>query len=165
MNDLLNNLITALRAELEEYGEMLARLDQQQSLVAARAAEQLPDSVAAIQEQTSVLHETRGHRESCRRALARSLNLPEATPFAELLPAIEAECRPLVEALVEENNRLLRRVQQRARQNHLLLTRSVELMQGLLGSLLSAGNGTVYQDDGKVARPGQFGALACNAVA
>ncbi len=40
-----------------------------------------------------------------------------------------------MQALVQENNELLVRVQQRARQNHLLLLRSLELMQKLINSL------------------------------
>jgi hypothetical protein len=51
---------------------------------------------------------------------------------------------------VDENNELLVRVRQRARQNHLLLSRSAELMRGLLETLLPSretracnGNGTM----------------------
>ena len=40
-----------------------------------------------------------------------------------------------MEALVRENNELLVRVQQRARQNHLLLSHCVELMQQLINSI------------------------------
>ena len=42
--------------------------------------------------------------------------------------------RPLVSALVEENNQLLARVRQRARQNHILLSRSLELMEKFINS-------------------------------
>ena len=62
------------------------------------------------------------------------LKLPEtpATPPSRLC------CRRItarsVQALVEENNELLIRVQQRARQNHLLLSHAVELMQHLINS-------------------------------
>ena len=53
-----------------------------------------------------------------------------------------------MKALVDENNELLVRVQQRARQNHLLLSRSVELMQGLLNSLLPGRETRVYNGQG-----------------
>ena len=55
--------------------------------------------------------------------------------FADLIPLLPADYRPLLQALVEENNELLVRVRQRARQNHLMLRRSVELMQELLNTL------------------------------
>ena len=49
---------------------------------------------------------------------------------------------------MDENNELLVRVQQRARQNHLLLSRSLELMQGLLNSLFPASETRVYNGQG-----------------
>ena len=62
------------------------------------------------------------------RAGTRSRTLP----FAEIIPQLPEAYRPLIESLVDENNSLLQRVQQRARQNHLVLSRSVELMQDFL---------------------------------
>jgi len=41
MIESLQNLINALRRELQEYGEMLALLDRQQQLVMARAADEV----------------------------------------------------------------------------------------------------------------------------
>ena len=70
------------------------------------------------------------------------------TTFAELNPLLPAECRPLVVALVEENNELLVRVRQRVRQNHLLLSRSIELMQGLINSLFPSREPRVYNGRG-----------------
>jgi hypothetical protein len=48
MNDLLHNLIEALREELKQYGEMLAVLDQQQHSVVQRQVDNLLQNVAAI---------------------------------------------------------------------------------------------------------------------
>jgi len=66
-----------------------------------------------------------------------------------LLPRLPVAVQPLVKALVEENNQLLARIQQRARQNHLMLTRIVELMQRFLGSLFP-GNPTTYDNAGQL---------------
>jgi flagellar biosynthesis/type III secretory pathway chaperone len=63
-----------------------------------------------------------------------------------------------VEALVRENNELLIRVQQRARQNHLLLSRSLELMQQFIHALVPASLPTTYDGAGQVSsahRPNQ----------
>jgi len=60
----------------------------------------------------------------------------EDITFASLVPQLPPDYRPLVGALVEENNHLLVRVQQRARQNHLLLSRSLEMMQSFLNTLM-----------------------------
>ena len=56
-----------------------------------------------------------------------------------------------MQALVDENNELLMRVRRRARQNHLMLRRSVELMQELLNTLLPSRQNSVY--DGNGSRP------------
>ena len=63
-------------------------------------------------------------------------------------PLVPAEYRPLLDALVRENNQLLFRVQQRARQNHLLLSRSLELMQRFLSTLFPTRDNQVYNDHG-----------------
>ena len=55
----------------------------------------------------------------------------------------------LVKALVQENNQSLTRIQHRARQNHLLLTRIVELMQRFMGSLFPA-NPATYDNAGQL---------------
>ncbi len=153
MTDALQRLIEALRAELQQYGEMLALLDQQQEQTVARAADDLLHTVAQIQEQGSVMQGARRQREACRAAVARALGLGEETAFAELIPLLPAQFRPLLQALVEENNDLLRRVRQRARQNHFLLSRSLELMQSLLGSLIPGTRPLTYGHAGILTAP------------
>ena len=53
-------------------------------------------------------------------------------------------------ALFQENNALLTRVQQRARENQVLLNHSIELMQRFINSLLPLGRTTTYKVDGTV---------------
>src|SRR6185369_3783189 len=136
MNEQLNNLIEALREELKQYGEMLALLDQEQELVMHRQTAEIPPCVSSINAQADALQAVRHEREERRRHLARTLQLCEDISFKELTSRLPAEYRPLVQALVQENKELLLRVQQRARQNHLLLSRMVELMQKLICSIL-----------------------------
>ncbi len=148
MTDSLKNLIAALREELQSYGELLALLDRQQDLVMSRAAEELFQSIGAIQQQAALLEQMRAHRDDCRRQVAERLQLPAATAFGILIPLLPADYQPLVQALVQENNELLVRVQQRARQNHLLLSRSLELMQQLLNTLIPGRDGGLYNGTG-----------------
>lgn len=150
MNVPLHQLIEALRNELQQYGEMLALLDQQQEGVLDRRSDQVLQTVDAIQVQARVLQDARDHREHCRRAVARELGLPESASFAELVARVPADYRPLIEALVQENNDLLIRVQQRARQNHLLLRRAVELMQKLIAACLPGSPPQTYDGHGQV---------------
>jgi len=150
MNELLQHLVEALREELRQYGEMLALLDHQQELVMRRQAPDVLKSISAIDAQAEVLHVARGEREQRRRRVAREAKVDEETAFCALLPHLPADYRPLLQALVQENNDLLVRVQQRARQNHMLLSRAVELMQKLLGALVPCPAPGTYNDLGRV---------------
>ena len=150
MNDLLPNLIEALREELKQYGEMLALLDQQQDLVIQRQTGELLSSVATINEQTGVIAVARHEREQRQRHIARQLELPEDSSLATITPKLPADYRPLVQALTQENNELLVRVQQRARQNQLLLNHAVDLMQQLINSIVPGASPKTYDDSGHV---------------
>jgi len=150
MNVMLPNLIDALREELKQYGEMLARLDHQQTVVMRRMTEDILPSVAAINHQADLIAATRSEREQRQRHVARQLNLPETAAFTAIVPLLPADYRPLMQALVQENNELLIRVQQRARQNHLLLSHAVELMQRLINVIFPGAGPTTYDGAGQV---------------
>src|SRR5580698_11495228 len=150
MNDLLHNLIEALREELKQYGEMLAVLEQQQQAVVQRQTGDLLQNVAGVNAQANVIAAVRHEREQHRRNVARMLNLDENAGFAVIIPQLPADYRPLVQALVSENNALLVRIQQRARQNHLLLSHAVELMQQLINSIFPGGSPKTYDNTGRL---------------
>ena len=148
MTEPLDKLIAVLREELQHYGEMLALLDQQQASAIDRAADAMLVATTAIQNQALVMQGVRRDREKCQRDLARDLTIIETATFVEIIGLLPPAYRPLVQSLVDENNSLLVRVQQRARQNHLVLSRSVELMQQFLGMLLPARETQVYNGQG-----------------
>jgi flagellar biosynthesis/type III secretory pathway chaperone len=153
MKELLSNLIEALREELKQYGEMLALLDQQQQLVMQRQVAVLPDNVISVNTQAGVITAARQEREQRQLHLARSLGLAENS-VAMLLPRLPSAYQPLVGALVEENNSLLVRVQQRARQNHLLLSHAVDLMSQLIHSIFPGAAPVTYDGRGLTANGG-----------
>jgi flagellar biosynthesis/type III secretory pathway chaperone len=146
----IQHLIDALREELQQYGEMLALLDRQHQFIMVRAAEDVFQSISPIQAQGSAIQSARARREKCRRDLTTILEQPDDAAFAAVIPLLPPDYRPLLKALVDENNELLVRVRQRARQNHLLLSRSVELMQGLLNTLLPSRETRVYNGHGNM---------------
>jgi len=150
MNELLSNLIEALREELKQYGEMLALLDHQQQLVMQRLVAELPDNVNCVNSQAGVIAAARQEREQRQRHIARLLEQPESSGFGILIPLLPSDYRPLLEALVRENNELLSRVQQKARQNHLLLSHCVELMQQLINSIFPNVTPTTYDGSGHI---------------
>jgi hypothetical protein len=153
MIDKLEHLIGALREELQQCGEMLARLDFHQDLVMRRQTDTLLESVADVQSQGTIIQETRRQREARQRELARALGLSDHATFAEMVPRLPEEYRPLVQALVQENNELLVRIQQRSRQNHLLLARTVEMMQRFISTLFPGNASPVYNQTGGVFAP------------
>jgi flagellar biosynthesis/type III secretory pathway chaperone len=148
MSHSLPVLIESLRDELQNYGEMLALLERQKSHLIARAACEIFQSISLIKAQGAALLRARVHREECRCLVARECSQPDDCTFAILIPLLPADYQPLLQALVEENNELLARVRRRARQNHLMLRRSVELMQELLSSLLPSRRSSVYDGTG-----------------
>lgn len=150
MNEALEKLIHALREELQQYGEMLARLDQQQEHVMTRTSENLLETTAGIEVQSQAMQLTRKTRIELQAEVARTLGLASDAIFAEIIPKLPVNYRPLVTALVQENNESLGRIHQRSRQNHLLLCRSLELMSRLLGSLLPGSSSPVYSGKGNV---------------
>jgi flagellar biosynthesis/type III secretory pathway chaperone len=150
MNSLLTNLVESLREELKQYGELLAQLDHQQQLVTQRRAPELLQSVAGINAQADFVQATRREREQRQRHVATFLDLAETAVFAEILPRLPQHYGGLIQALVQENNELLTRVQQRARQNQLLLSHAVELMQRFINALLPTVAPTTYNDTGRL---------------
>lgn len=148
MTESIEKLVGALREELQHYGEMLALLEQQQLHAINRAADEMLVSTTAIQNQAQVMQAVRRDREKCQRELARELAILESSTFVEIFGLLPAAYKPLIESLVDENNSLLRQVQQKARQNHLLLSRSVELMHQFLGTILPARETQVYNGQG-----------------
>ena len=148
MKESIQDLIEALRYEMQQYGEMLARLDQQQDSVLHRNSVGVLSGTAAIEEQAALIDSARVDRERACRSMAMAVGLLAASSFEEILPLLPADYRPLLRALVDENNELLVRVRNRSRQNHLLLTRTVDLMQRMLGSLFSVKMPTTYSGDG-----------------
>jgi hypothetical protein len=147
MTELVRNFVESLREELKLYGELLALLDTQQDQVVRRLADELLDTVSSIHAQGDAIQGARREREQRQRELARSLRLPDDARIATLTPLLPEAYRPLIAALVDENNQLLGRVQQRARQNHLLLNRSLELMEQFIRSLCTL-SAPVYNGTG-----------------
>jgi flagellar biosynthesis/type III secretory pathway chaperone len=96
------------------------------------------------------MENARRHREAVQREAAVAHGLAAKAAFSELLEKLPADYRGLVSALVQENNELLVRVQQRLRQNHLLLARSLELMQNFLATLIPPVGPATYSPAGNM---------------
>ena len=129
MKEQLDKLVRNLREELIQYGELLALLEQQQEMIVNRSADGLIQNLTSIHAQMAEIAKARGCREQCRNELAVSLDLDGESQIKEMYSSFPVEYQSLVQALVDEVNELLIRANQRLRQNHLLLSRSLEFMQ------------------------------------
>lgn len=143
MTLILPNLIDALRHELQQYGEILALLDQQHEAVKCQGADDVLRSITAIDTQSTAIQGAREGRLAWQRQLAEALHQAPDTAWDQMLPLLPEAYRPLVAALVQENNQLVLQVRQRAQQNHALLEQSLEILQRFIVTLAS------------VAEPGQ----------
>src|SRR4026209_2848154 len=114
---------------------MLALLDQQQQLIRLRGADDILRSIEAISEQSTAIQAARESRRSLQQEVARDLAQPENSTFAALLPLFPPPYRPLVSALVQENNELLQRVRQSAQKNQTMLRQSLDYMQRFVNAL------------------------------
>ena len=155
MKDKLDALINVLRDELQHYGELLAQLEQQQDHLMSRASDHLIQSAAALQDCTDRVQTARSARLYCQADLARSLQLPGSALFADLSDRLPDSHRPLVRALVEENNDLLKRVRERAHQNHLMMAHSLQLMQHFIHTLFPGCRPQLYGEKGHML-PAEF---------
>jgi flagellar biosynthesis chaperone FliJ len=136
MTVILQKLIEALRNELEQYGEMLALLEQQQE-AAGLGADVVMHTIASINAQGATIDYARAQRKRCQRDLSEDICQPHDSSFAHLIPLMPPNYQPLLKALVQENNELLVRVRERAQQNQALLRRSVDFMQRFITTLSS----------------------------
>ena len=142
--------IDSLRAELQEYGELLQLFDEQQNAILQRD----PDTVLAtdqrIEAQMLLVRANCKERESLASQLAASAHPPVDTSLTELLPLFRAPMRPLVEALAMEVNQLITRARRRAQQNRTLLARSIEITQEILEKLSPTSVTRTYSAYGRI---------------
>ena len=121
-----------LRDEVQEYGDMLRLFEEQQECVFNRDPARLLQIIETTKDATQRAEDARRRREQCVSNFAAALGRAADVTLRSLLPSIDDEARPLLQALIDEVNRLIHRVRRVTRQNHLLLSRTVQLHQGLL---------------------------------
>jgi flagellar biosynthesis/type III secretory pathway chaperone len=124
-----------LRTELAEYGGLLVLFAEQQKFLFKREANEVLRLSASIEQQVRTLEQCRRQRERLVADFAGAHAQPPSATLRSMLPLIDPDARPLIEALIGEINHLLHRVRRNSRQNHTLLARTVELHQDTLQQL------------------------------
>ena len=141
-------IIDALRCEIEEYGGLLNVFDEQQQAILHRK----PDTVLALEDaiatQLTSVRERRTRRENL--VCALSGDTTHRPTLLQSLLLFPQPMRPLVEALAEEVNRLIGKARRRAQQNQMLLARTIEVTQELCERLRPGTVTRTYARDGKM---------------
>lgn len=143
-----------LRQELVEYGTLLHLFEQQQESLFTRDPDTVLRLGGEIEDQAHVLQDCRRRREQTVSALAASVRQPAGATIRSLLPHVESDARPLLEALINEVNHLLHRVRRTSRHNQTLLSRTLELHQETLRQLRPDAFTKTYSPSGRVSLTG-----------
>ncbi len=143
-------LVDLLRAELAGYGGLLALFDEQQSLLWRREVQAVADTSLAIEQIAAETARHRLERETWVARFAAAHHRPADSTLRSLLTLFPEDQQPLLGALIDEINHLLHRVRRRARQNHSILARAVELHRDALASLHPAARPRTYAPSGRV---------------
>jgi flagellar biosynthesis/type III secretory pathway chaperone len=143
-------LVETLRNELQEYGGLFNLLGEQQDRIIARQTDAVLTVTDEIETQTRAVAELRGRREELVAELLERAGETRPGTLRMLLPHFPDAVRPLFEALMTDINHMVRRNRQKARQNHLLLSRAMELTEQTLRMLQPENFTRTYQRTGKV---------------
>ncbi len=125
-----------LRNELQEYGALLALFEEQQANLLRRDADQVAALALSIEDQARATHTSRERREQCVHAFAINCGCSSETSLRQMLPHFPAEVQPLLNALIDEINHLIHRIRRDARQNQMLLSRTVQAHEEALRTLM-----------------------------
>ncbi|MBC7365855.1 MAG: flagellar protein FlgN [Undibacterium sp.] len=140
----------SLRAELADYGGLLHLFEQQQRSLFARDADSVLSISLAIETQARALSTCRSRREEIVASFAVRNDRPAGSTLRSLLPFIDIDARPLIEALIDEVNHLVHRVRRTSSHNHTLLARVVEVHQETLAHLRPHAFTKTYYPGGRV---------------
>jgi flagellar biosynthesis/type III secretory pathway chaperone len=139
-----------LRAELADYGGLLGLFEEQQRRLFLREPDAVLRLAGEIEAQARALAECRTRRERAVSDFATHHSRPANSSLRSLLPLIEPDARPLLEALIHEVNALLHRLRRASRHNHSLLSRAVDVHQEVLQELRPNAFTKTYSPVGRV---------------
>lgn len=136
LNQTLEAFVEALRQELQGYGELLALMESQQQLIISRDSPKIESSASNINRQFHIIQKLKESRSDRQKELSACLGLSNDALYENIRKRLPSEYVTLTDALVEENNELLKEVRVKAKQNQLLLFRTVEMMQEFINHII-----------------------------
>ncbi len=139
MIDSVEELVEALRSELQQYGELLALLEADPSdLSLPPGVPAVVHAVATLQEHGTALGAARQQRLQAQARFAAIVERPPGESLRSLLPTIPADYRPLLRALEDEVADLQARLHDRARRSHDCLHTAADQLEGLIESVVTS---------------------------
>lgn len=144
------NLVEALRAEAAEGGQLLGLFEEQQKMLFRRQPQTVLELGRAIQRQTEVLNQRRRDRERLVADFAIERGRPANSTLRSLFELLPPDGQPLVQALINEVNRLVHRLRRSSRLNHRLLTCMVECHHEIMRRLRPDGFTKTYSATGRL---------------
>ena len=107
-----------LRDEIASYGTLLGLFEEQQNHLFSRNVDKVLHTAAMIDLRVAEAAQSREARERWLASFARSKGEHAGSSLRKLLGFFPLEERPMLEACIDEINRLIHQVRRRARQNH-----------------------------------------------
>lgn len=159
MNSDLDNkewrpLVEVLREEVQEYGGLYNLLDRQQKEIFDRDPESVMRTNEEIESHMIEMDGLRLKREELVRGLADSHECDREMSLTKMLPYFPEYIRPLLQALAEEVNAMVARTRRKARQNYLMLSRTMEIAREALRMTEPENYSKTYTRKGRVGMSG-----------
>ena len=143
-------LLELLRLEVQEYGGLYNLLDRQQKEIFERDPEAVLITNEEIETYTAAMGELRKQREEMVESIGQSCGCEPKLALRKMMPHFPDFIHPLLEALMDEINQMVTRTRRKARQNFLLLSRTMELTQETMRALQPENYTKTYSKKGKV---------------
>ncbi|CAM2826466.1 flagellar protein FlgN [Rariglobus hedericola] len=148
-------LVENLRSELQAYGGLLQLFTEQQDNLLRGDPDAVLSYAHEIEAQVRVTAELRDRREDAVQHFAESKKQPATSTLRQLLSLFPDEVRPLLSALIDEINHLIRRVRNGVKRNHQMIHRAMEIHQDTLRALRPAAFTRTYSPHGSVSIGGE----------
>ena len=143
-------LVALLREEVKEYGGLYNLLDRQQKEIFQRDPESVLRTNEEIETYTNEMGELRKRREEIVFQIADSFQRDRNETLSKMISHFPDYVQPLLQALVDEINQMIKRTRSKARQNFLLLSRTMELTQETVAALRPDNYTKTYTRKGQV---------------
>lgn len=144
-----SNIVGLLRDEIAGYGILLSLFEEQQGHLFSRNVDKVLQTAAIIDLRVSEASQCREARERWLAEFARTNGEHAGSSLRKLLAYFPAEERPLLEACIDEINRLIHQVRRRARQNHSFMEKMLELQRELVLGVSPGSAVTTYAASGQ----------------